>query len=65
MAIHLRAARVNAGLTQAQVAEKLGKNKNTIIAYEKYTSKPDIDTAKSLASLYGMTVDDIIWSVKG
>lgn len=65
MAIHLRAARVNAGLTQAQVAEALGKSKNTIVSYEKYASKPDIDTAQNLASLYGMTVDDIIWSAEG
>lgn len=62
MAIHLKAARVNAGFTQSQVAEKLGKSKNTIVNYERYRVKPDIATAQKLASLYGLTVDNIIWS---
>ena len=61
MAIHLRAARVNAGLTQADVAKALQISKNTIINYEAYKSKPDIETAQKLAALYGMTVDDIIF----
>lgn len=62
MAIHLKAARVNAGLTQEEVAERLGKSKNTIVNYELYRSKPDIETAQKLAELYGMSVDNIIWS---
>lgn len=62
MAIHLKAARVNAGFTQAEVVEKLNISKNTLISYEKYKSKPDIETAQKLAELYGMTVDNIIWS---
>lgn len=62
MAIHLKAARVNAGLTQEEVAEKLGKSKSTIVNYELYRSMPDIETAQKLAELYGMSVDNIIWS---
>lgn len=62
MAIHLKAARVNAGLTQDMVVERLGINKNTLISYEKYRTMPDIETAKKLAELYGTTVDNIIWS---
>lgn len=62
MAIHLKAARVNAGLTQETVAERLEISKNTLISYEKYRSKPDIETAQKLAELYGTTVDKIIWS---
>ena len=63
MAIHLKAARVNAGFTQTEVAERLGISKNTIISYEKYKSIPDIDVAQKLAELYGMSVDNIIWKV--
>lgn len=63
MAIHLKAARVNANLTQEEVAKAIKKSKNTIGNYEAYTSKPDIETAKALAKLYRMSVDDIIWSV--
>ena len=64
MAIHLKAARVNAGLTQAKVCEILKLGKNTLISYEKYNTKPDIETAQRLAALYGMTVDNIIWAVE-
>lgn len=62
MAISLKAARVNANLTQDDVAKTLSISKNTIINYEKYTSKPSVERAKELAELYGMSVDDIIWS---
>ena len=62
MAIQLKAARVNANLTQEDVAKHFGVSKNTIINYEKYTSKPSVERAKELANLYGMSVDDIKWS---
>lgn len=62
MAIHLKAARVNSGFTQSEVCERLNISKNTLVSYEKYRSKPDIETAQKLAELYGMTVDNIIWS---
>lgn len=62
MAIHLKAARVNAGLSQVEVSERLGISKNTLISYEKYRSTPDIDTAQKMAALYGMSVDNIIWT---
>lgn len=61
MAIHLKAARVNAGFTQEEVAKALNISKNTVVNYEAYRSKPDIEMAVKLASLYGMTVDDIIF----
>ena len=63
MAIHLNAARVNANLTQSQVCEKLNISKTTLVSYEKYRSIPDIEIAKKLAKLYGMHVDNIIWSL--
>ena len=62
MAIHLRAARVNANLTQLEVCEALNISKTTLTNYEKYRSKPDIEMAKKIAALYGMSVDNIIWS---
>ena len=66
MAIHLKAARVNAGYTQEEVVEELRKqgckiSKNTIISYEAYRTIPDIETAVRLARLYRMSVDDIIF----
>ena len=61
MKITLRAARVNAGLTQDEVAKEVKKSKNTIVSYEKGRSMPDIETGKALAKLYGMSVNDIIF----
>lgn len=63
---HLKAARVNAGLTQTEAVEKLKESgvkitKNTLASYESYRTKPDIETAVALAKLYGLTVNDIIF----
>lgn len=62
MALHLKAARVNAGLTQAEASKALNMSKNTLSSYEAYKTIPDIETAKRIARLYGMSVDAIIWS---
>lgn len=62
MAISIKAARVNAGMTQEEVAKELGKSKNTIVSYESYTTFPDILTAKAMAKLFNMSVDDINWT---
>lgn len=35
--------------------------KNTIANYEKYRTKPNIDTAKKMAELYGVSIDDIFY----
>ena len=59
MLISLRAARVNAGLTQGEVAKAIGKSKNTVVSYEKGRSVPDIETGKALASLFSMSISDI------
>lgn len=69
MAVHLKAARVNAGFTQSEVVTELREkgykiSKNTLVSYELYRTMPDIETAKALATLYGMTVDNIIFFKK-
>lgn len=61
MKLTLKAARVNAKLTQDEVAEKVKKTKNTIANYENGKSKPDIETGKALAKLYGVSIDDLIF----
>ena len=62
MSISLEAARVNAKLSRKQVCDALDIHPNTLASYEKYTTKPDIDKAKQLATLYGCGLDDIKWS---
>jgi transcriptional regulator with XRE-family HTH domain len=64
MKMTLKGARVNAGFTLDDVAVRLKKSKNTLIAYEKGRRMPDVETGKALASLYGCTVDDIIFLPK-
>lgn len=62
MAITIKAARINSGYSQSEVGEKVGKSKNTIASYESYTTAPDIKTAQAMAEMFGMTLDDIIWT---
>ena len=62
MKFTLAAARVNRKMTQEYVASQVGKSKITIQNYEYGKSIPDIETGKKLAALFGLTVDDIIWS---
>lgn len=59
MKLTLKAARVNAGLTQEEVGKEVGKSKNTIANYENGKSMPDMKTGKALAALYGLSVDDL------
>ena len=61
MAITMKAARVNANLTQLEAANALEISKNTLIGYEKGTVIPKIDVAQKMAKLYGLSVDDIIF----
>ena len=61
MAIHLKAARINAGYTQAQAAKALGIAKTTLMNYEQYKTTPSIELAKRIARLYNTTVDNIIF----
>lgn len=59
--ITLEAARVNAGMTQKQVAEKLGKTVQTIVAWEKEPYKISIKTAYELADLYSTDINNLIF----
>lgn len=60
MKISLKAARVNAGLTQDDVAKKLGKSNQTIVNWE--NGRTVIDTANFLAlcNLYKIAEDNIL-----
>lgn len=61
MKITLKAARVNADLTLEDAAKELGITKNTLISYEKYRTIPDMAMGSAMASLYGASVDDLIF----
>lgn len=55
----LKALRVNAGLTQKQVAEKLNKSNKTICNWENGISYPDALDIEKICLLYGVTYDCI------
>ena len=64
MKITLKAARVNAELTLEAAAKALGITKNTLMNYEKYRTIPNMETGTARASLYGVSVDDLIFLPK-
>ena len=57
--ISLAAARVNAGLTQEDVARALKVGKQTIVSWEKGKSKPKMSQCRELSELYKMPLDYI------
>lgn len=53
-------ARKRAGLSQEQVAEKLGVSRQTVSKWETDESVPDIYQSKKLAKIYSLTLDELI-----
>lgn len=62
--ISLAAARVNAKLTQEDVAEEMQVNKRTIINWEKGCVIPSLATVEKLSRLYRIPIDNISWPRK-
>lgn len=60
--IRLAAARVNAGLTQDDVAAELHVSKQTVVAWEGGTTEPKISQARILSRLFDYPLDLIIFS---
>lgn len=53
------AARVNAGMTQEDVAKAMNVTKNTVVAWEKYKTEPSISQGRTLSELYNIPLDNI------
>ena len=53
-------ARKKSGLSQEEVAEKLGVSRQTISKWELDETLPDIRQAKKLSSLYHLSLDELI-----
>ena len=58
--ITLKAARVNAGFTQKEVAENIGVAETTIFNWENGKSRITFEGLVMLANLYKMGVDDFL-----
>lgn len=61
MAITLRAARVNAGYTQMEAANKIGVSKDSISNWERGKSYPDVPQLKKIEELYKVDYKDLIF----
>ena len=51
-------ARVNAGLTQQQAAEAIGRKRQTLASWETGQSQPDANTLFVLCDLYGADINE-------
>lgn len=56
----LSSARKKSGLSQEEVAEKLGVSRQTISKWELGETLPDIQQSKRLSVLYHMTMDELV-----
>jgi transcriptional regulator with XRE-family HTH domain len=61
MKIKLKAARVQAGLTMKQAAEKIGCHVSTIGEWEKDPSKVTAKNMTKIAEAYGILPEYIAW----
>lgn len=59
MAMTLRAARVNADLTQREAAEKIGVSAAMIVSWEKGRNYPTVDKLPKILDTYNVSYDDL------
>lgn len=62
MAITLKAARVNVGLTQIDAAKALGISPDTVRKYEQGETFPDVPMIRKIEALYRINYNDIDFS---
>lgn len=64
MAITLKSARVNKGLTQAKAAELIGVTVDTLSNYERGKSYPDVPIIQKMEEVYEVSYSDLIFLPK-
>lgn len=60
----LKAARVNAGLSQAEASEKIGVTKDTLGNWERGKTYPNALNIRKIEEVYGVRYDSIIFLLK-
>lgn len=60
IANNLRQLRLNSGMTQEQVAEKIGVTRQALSSYEAGRTRPDIDMILRLSEVYGTDIDGVV-----
>ncbi|MBO5122497.1 MAG: helix-turn-helix transcriptional regulator [Oscillospiraceae bacterium] len=61
MRVTLKAARVNANMSQAVAAKALGVGESTLAKWESGDTCPRADRMHDICDLYGCQIDDIIF----
>ena len=61
---NLKMYRTHAGLTQEEVAEKIGVSRQAVAKWERGESSPDIESCIALSEMYGTTVDMLVRNMK-
>lgn len=64
MQITIKAARVNAGLKQSELAKAVGVATQTVNAWENGHTEPKINQAKKICEVLGVSVEDIFFPTK-
>ena len=60
LAKNLRRLRTEAGLTQTQLAEKIGRKRSALAAWEEGRAEPPSNALVALADVLGCTVNDLL-----
>ena len=61
IANNLRQLRLNSGMTQEQVAEKIGVTRQALSSYESGRTRPDVDMLLQLSEVYGTALDGVVY----
>jgi len=57
---NIKTLRKSKGWTQSKLAEKLNSNQQAIASYENNTANPPVEKLPVLASIFGVTVDELL-----
>lgn len=61
MQVSLKAARVNAGMSQKEAAKMIGVSNKTLCNWEKGVSYPSADKILNICQTYKVSYDNISW----
>lgn len=59
--LKLKSARAALGLTQQELAERVGVTRQTIVAIERGDYNPTIKLCVEICNVLGKTLDDLFW----
>lgn len=63
LAENIKGRRVQAGLSQEQLAEQLQVSRQAVTKWETGAGIPDIENLRAIAALFGITLDELLGDV--